>query len=70
MCRRASSIFPYAYFMIQSFEVSEHDIVFYSGVLIAVSNSKIILPRHIYQIPWVSFHRISTRFGTYQAESV
>ncbi|KAK4154548.1 protein zinc induced facilitator-LIKE 1 [Chaetomidium leptoderma] len=31
-----TSIFPYTYFMIQSFEVSEHDIAFYSGALIAV----------------------------------
>ncbi|KAH6620742.1 major facilitator superfamily domain-containing protein [Chaetomium sp. MPI-SDFR-AT-0129] len=31
-----SSIFPYAYFMIQSFNVPEHDIAFYSGALIAL----------------------------------
>ncbi|EAQ85349.1 hypothetical protein CHGG_09363 [Chaetomium globosum CBS 148.51] len=31
-----TSIFPYAYFMIQSFEVPENDIAFYSGALIAV----------------------------------
>ena len=31
-----SSIFPYAYYMVQSFEVPEHDIAFYSGALVAV----------------------------------
>ncbi|KAK4140773.1 protein zinc induced facilitator-LIKE 1 [Dichotomopilus funicola] len=31
-----SSIFPYAYFMIQSFNVPEHDIAFYSAALIAL----------------------------------
>ncbi|KAL2022193.1 hypothetical protein VTK56DRAFT_6022 [Thermocarpiscus australiensis] len=31
-----TSIFPYVYFMVQSFKVSEDDIAFYSGSLIAV----------------------------------
>lgn len=31
-----SSIFPYAYYMIQSFEVPEHDIAFYAGALVGV----------------------------------
>ncbi|KAL2263942.1 hypothetical protein VTK26DRAFT_4129 [Humicola hyalothermophila] len=31
-----TSVFPYAYLMVQSFEVPKHDIPFYSGALIAV----------------------------------
>jgi MFS family permease len=31
-----TSIFPYAYNMVQSFQVPEHDIAFYSGALVAV----------------------------------
>ncbi|KAK3305581.1 major facilitator superfamily domain-containing protein [Chaetomium strumarium] len=31
-----SSIFPYAYYMIESFEVLEHDIAFYAGALVGV----------------------------------
>ncbi|KAK4124761.1 MFS general substrate transporter [Parathielavia appendiculata] len=31
-----TSTFPYAYFMIRSFEVPEHDIAFYAGALVAV----------------------------------
>ncbi|KAL2194240.1 major facilitator superfamily domain-containing protein [Corynascus similis CBS 632.67] len=51
-----TSIFPYAYFMIQSFKVSENDIAFYVGCLIAVYT----LGEFLTAVTWA---RVSDRIG-------
>jgi len=51
-----TSILPYAYFMIQSFKVSENDIAFYAGCLIAVYT----LGEFLTAVTWA---RVSDRIG-------